>query len=229
MAQHNVVEVHIAVCASQVFDFKTNYADALHEFLLESVEGIKGIYRVVVLLVGGRVVQHEQRPEAFECRLRGIAAHLLRLVTDDDGGVGGYHVDRTARGELVALGVDDAALLAFASFFHRGGESLGVDHHNAQSGIVGEGIEFVQSRTVVDKPAGFLAVMLHEVIFKHPETLGNALANGDARYHNDELRPTVAFVEFKHRFDVDISLAGAGFHFHIKAHRSEFVGDGECL
>ena len=176
-----------------------------------------------------RVVEYKQRAEAFESRLCGIAAHLLRLVHDDDGAVGRNHVDRPARGELIALGVDDAALLAFASFFHRGGECLGVNHHNAQSGIVGEGIEFVQSRTVVDKPAGFLAVMLHEVVFEHAETLCHTLADGDARYHDDKLRPTVAFVELKHRLDVNVGLTSAGFHLYIEAHRTEFVGGGKSL
>ena len=71
--------------------------------------------------------------------------------------------------------------------------------------------------------------MLHEVAFEHTETLGYTLTDGYTRHYDDKLRPTVAFVEFKHRFDVDISLAGAGFHLHIEAHRSESVGGGKSL
>ncbi len=74
-------------------------------------------------------------------------------------------------------------------------------------------VELIEVRAVIDKPTRFLAVLLHEVIFKHTERLGYALADSDARHNDNELRPTVEFVEFKHRLDIDIGLAGADFNF----------------
>ena len=50
---------------------------------------------------------------------------------------------KVTRGELVTLGVDDAALLAAATLFQRCCKCLSVDDHYTQSGILREGIEFV--------------------------------------------------------------------------------------
>ena len=65
--------------------------------------------------------------------------------------------------------------------------------------------------------------MLHEVFFEHTERLGNSLADSDAWHNDDKLRPAVEFVEFKHRFDIDISLACTGFHLDIEVDGAEAV------
>ena len=45
----------------------------------------------------------------------------------------------------------------------------------------------------------------------------HALTNRNGRDDHDKLAPAVFFVQLEHRFDVDIRLARAGFHFNIKA------------
>ena len=86
-------------------------------------------------LVRGRVVQHKQRLEFGQRRLRDLALHLLGLIHDDNRMVGGNHINRPAAAEFVALRVNDAALLAASPFLHRGGKSLCIDNHHVQPGI----------------------------------------------------------------------------------------------
>ncbi len=46
------------------------------------------------------------------------------------------------------------------------------------------------------------------------ETLLHALADGDARHHDDELAPAVAAVQFVHRLDVGVGLARTRLHLY---------------
>ena len=192
--------------------------DALDEPLAVSVQGIEGIDGVVFGLVRGRVVECEQRVEALQGGLCGGTFHLLGLVHDYDGMIGGNHVDGAAAGKLVALVIDDAALLAAAALLERGGKGLSVDDHHVQPGVAAELVKLLQVAAVIDEPAGFLAVILHEVFLKHVETLGHTLADGYAGHHNDEFAPAEAAVEFKHRFDIDIGLARTRFHLDVECH-----------
>ena len=87
-----------------------------------------------MLGMGSRVVEGEQRIEVLQCLLRHIAAHLLRLVQNNDRTVCLDNIDWAARAEFIPLGVDDAGFLALAVLFQRGGKRLRVDDHHIDAG-----------------------------------------------------------------------------------------------
>ena len=91
--------------------------DTLYQFLSISIQGIERINGIVLGLVGSRVVEHEQRIETLDTRLRSIAFHLLWFVHNDDGMISGYHINRSATSELIPFGVNDASsLIPFLAF-----------------------------------------------------------------------------------------------------------------
>lgn len=61
------------------------------------------------------------------------------------------------------------------------------------------------------------------MFFEHTERLGHTLADSDARHNNDELRPVVELVEFKHRLNIDVGLACTGFHLDVEVDGAEAV------
>ena len=87
---------------------------------------------------------------------------------------------------------------------------MGIDNHNIQASVAAELVKLLQVAAVVDEPASLFAVILHEVFFKHIETLGNSLTDGDARHHDDELGKAVGFIQLQQGTQVNIGLAGAG-------------------
>ena len=54
------------------------------------------------------------------------------------------------------------------------------------------------------------------MFFEHIKTLCYTFTNSDTWHNNDELTPAEATVKFKHCFDIDVCLTGAGFHFDVK-------------
>ena len=82
----------------------------------------------------------------------------------------------------------------------------------------------LQIGAVVDKPAGLLAVILHEVVFEHPETLGHSFADGDAGHHDDEFRPAVPLVHLEHRLDIDVGLSRTGLHLDVETAGAQSSG-----
>ena len=86
--------------------------------------------------------------------------------------------------------------------------------------------ELVQVGAVVDEEAGFLAVMLHKVICGDFEGLFHALTNCNGGNDHDKLAPAVLLVQLKHRLDIDIGFARAGFHFNIKAATPQIFDKG---
>ncbi len=50
------------------------------------------------------------------------------------------------------------------------------------------------------------------MVLRNLKGLVHALANGDGRHDNDELRPAVVLVQFIHRLDVGVGLADTRFH-----------------
>ena len=82
------------------------------------------------------------------------------------------------------------------------------------------GAEIVQLRqvlAVVNEEPCLFAVVFHEVVFGDLEGLIDALADRYGRDYHNEFAPAVAFVQLKNGFDVNIGLAGSGFHFHVEA------------
>ena len=55
------------------------------------------------------------------------------------------------------------------------------------------------------------------------ERFRNAFANGNARHHDDELRPAVARIELEHGLGIHVRFARACFHFHVKFHCAQIM------
>ena len=132
--KNDLLKVEVAVRATEVLDLKALDLDLLDQPLVEGVQRIQHIDEVVMLGVGSRVVEGEQRIEVLQCLLRHIAAHLLRLVQNNDRTVRLDNIDRSAGTELIPFGVDDAGFLTLAVLFQRGGKRLRVDDHHIDAG-----------------------------------------------------------------------------------------------
>ena len=177
----------------------------------------------MLLLVGRRVVDREKGIETCDAFLCGITAHLLRLVKDNDWPVLGNDVDRLAASEVITLSIDNKAGLVLCPLLHVTGKGLGVDDHHLEAAFAREAVKELQVLAAVDKKAGFLAILLHEVVLHGLKALVDALADRDAGDDNDKLGPAVALVELKHGLDVDIGLSGASLHLDIELHPAELV------
>ncbi len=208
-------EVDVAVGSLQVLQFEAHHLYLLHQFVVVGIEGIEHIHRVVVLLVGGGVVEREEGIEGFEGGLRGVASHLLRLVEDDDRVVCGKHGDWFAGAELISLAIYYTGCLVFCSFFYCV-ESLSVDNHHANVVRLREGIDVVETAAVINKITCLFAVLLHEVVYGDVETLLHSFADGYTRYDYDKFCPTIMLVQFKHGLDIDVGLSCSCFHLHVE-------------
>ena len=149
LAHDHVLQVEVAVCGPHVAQLEALDLDALHKPLVVGVEGVQLIDQVVdgrataIAQDRGRIAQAEQWVEAADAVLRGLAAHLLRLVLNDDGTVGGDDVDGPAALEAVLLFKDLAGILVLGALLHGGVERLHVDDHAADAIVLGEGIKIV--------------------------------------------------------------------------------------
>ena len=54
------------------------------------------------------------------------------------------------------------------------------------------------------------------MVLGYVETLFHSFTYGNAWHYDDKLCPTVAFVQLKHRLDIDVCLTGTGLHFYIE-------------
>ena len=177
----------------------------------------------MLYLVRGGIVQREQWFEQAYARLRGLAAHLLRLVQDHDRMARTDHVDRAARAEIVTFREDDSRVLATPVLLHGRVERLHVDDHHLDVRGLGELVQPVQIRRVVDEGVQFLPIALVavaagrvEIVACHVQRFGDALADGDGRDHDDELRPAIPAVQFEHGLRVHERFARAGLHLHVQ-------------
>ena len=91
-----------------------------------------------------------------------------------------------------------------------------IDNHHIDAGIAAERVYLCQIAAVIDKVTGFLAVLLHEMVFQHRKTLIHTFTDSDTWHHNDELRPAIAFIQLKHSLDIDVCLTRTRFHLYIE-------------
>ena len=147
----------------------------------------------------------------------------MRFVHNDNRAVCCKNINRFAACKFVTFGIDNLAFFIVRPLFHGTGERLRVNNHYVDSSIARIGINLLQVRTVIDEPLGLFAVVFKEMRLQHFETFGDAFADGDTRHHHDELAPTISLVQLEHRLDIDIRLAGAGFHFDVKVHKSKIL------
>ena len=164
----------------------------------------------MTISVRSRIIEAEKRIELLEARLCGIAAHLLRLVQDQDRSALLDDVDGTAAAELVKLDADAARILSARV------ECLRVDDHDVKICALREMVNLGEVLGIVDEETRLLAVMLHEMLLHDGETLLHALANRNARHDHDELRPAILLIQFEHGLDIHIGLSCARFHLHIE-------------
>ena len=165
----------------------------------------------MLVFVCGGIVQGKQRVEVFQRILRCGSAHLLRFVEDQNGPVGSDDIYRLSAAEVVQFFTDSAGVRT------TGVECLNVDNHNIDTRAGAEIVQLRQVLAVINEEPCLFAVVFHEVVFGDLEGLIDALADRYGRDYHDEFAPAVAFVQLENGFDVNIGLAGSGFHFHVEA------------
>ena len=108
--------------------------DLLDQLQLEGAHRVEPVDEVVGIAVRGGVAQGAERIERLD-RLLGLVGgvHALRLVDDDDGPRRLDELDGLAAGELVALLVDDVALLLFLGAGEVLAEGVDVDDQDLQA------------------------------------------------------------------------------------------------
>ena len=223
--KHNVFEIKILACAGKVLYLKALDLNLLDEFLIERIQSVKYIDKVVLLCVRGRVVQAEQRIEVLKSFLRDLTAHFLRFVQNDNRSVRLDNINRAAGTELITLGIDNTSFLALAVLFQRGGKRLRIDNHDINAGAGGEVVQLVQVGAVVDEEASLLAILLHEMVGGNLESLIDALTNCNTRHDHNELAPPVKLVQLKHGLDVDIGFTRTGLHLYVERAASDITDE----
>ena len=235
LGQDNLFQEHIMVSATEILYLKALDLNPLYQTLVVGFQCIQNIHKIMLLLMGSGVIDGEQRIEVFQGFLGHFTAHFLRFIQNDDGIVGCNHINGAAGTKLVTLGVDNSgccvtlAALHIFGLVHRGRKCLGIDYHYINPSRGGEGIQLVQIGAVVNEETGFLLVVLHEVFRCILEGLINALPNGNAGNHHNELAPAVLLVQLKHGFDVNIGFARACFHLHIQIDPAQLPDKGSIL
>ena len=144
-----------------------------------------------------------------------VAVHALRLVDDDDRPRRLHELDGLAPGELVALLVDDVALLLCLGAGEVLAEGVDVDDEDLQRVAGGELAQPVHLLGVVDEVLeGQVVVERAEVLGGDLDVLEHAFADRDAGHDDDELLEAVAPRQLEDRAQVDVGLARAGLHLH---------------
>ena len=212
----NAFKIEVFIRTTEVLNLKSLNLNFLYKSLIESVQSIQHVNKVVLSAMRCRIVDGKQRIEVFKCLLRYVAPHFLRLVKNDNRSVCLDNVDRTTGCKLITLGIDNSRFLALAVLFQRGCKRLRVDDHDVNTGARRETVELVEVCTVIDEESRLFAIVLHEVLRGNLKGLLYALADCDGRNNYDKLAPTVTLVKLKHRFDINVGFTGTGFHFHVK-------------
>ena len=160
--------------------------------------------------VGGGVAQRTERIHRFQ-RLSAApghaAVHALRLVHNQNRAGCANEVYRLFAPRSFILLVDgiDVGLVDGADSHHHyldvraGGEGANPPHPR---GIV---YEMVERRARVERA---------KVVAHHLQRLVDALFDGYGRHDYDELGEAVPLVQLEYRPQIDVSLAGSGFHLH---------------
>jgi len=126
--------------------YGAGHDDLFHEPKFKRPYGIEPIDQIVGVLVRGRVAECAQWIQGLNRLLRLVCAvHRLRLVDDDDGSRRLDELNRLPTGELVALFVDDVALLLGLRPGEILAECVDIDDENLQRVPGGELAESVDA------------------------------------------------------------------------------------
>ena len=215
--KYDLLQIQITVRSAEVLDLKALDLNFLDQPFVEGIQRIQHIHQIVPFDVGGGIVEREQRVEIFQRLLRYIAAHLLRLVQNDDRAVCLNNINRAAGTELIPFGIDNTGFLALAILFQRGGKRLRVDNHHIDAGVGRKVVELVQVGAVINEEPCFLSVILHKMVGGDLKGFLHALTDCNRGNDHNKLAPAVLLVQLEHGFDVDIGFAGAGFHLNVQA------------
>ena len=212
-----MLQIQITVRAAEVLDLKALDLDFLDQPLVEGIQRIQHIHQIVPFGVSGGIVEREQRVKVLQRLLRNIAAHLLRLVQNDDRAVCLNNINRAAGAELIALRVNDARLFTASVLFQRGCKRLRVDDHHIDAGVGRKVVKLVQVGAVINEETRFLSVILHKMVGGDLKRLFHALTDRNGGNDHNKLTPAVLLVQLEHGFDIDIGFACAGFHLNVQA------------
>ena len=215
--KYDLLQIQITVRSAEVLDLEALDLNFLDQPFVEGIQRIQHIHQIVMLCVGGRIVEREQRVEIFQCLLRYIAAHFLRLVQNNDRTVRLNNINRAARAELIALRVNDARLFAASVLFQRGCKRLCVDDHHIDAGVGRKVVKLVQVGAVINEEPCFLSVILHKMVGGDLKGFFHALTDRNGGNDHNKLTPAVFLVQLEHGFDVDIGFTSAGFHLNVQA------------
>jgi len=198
--------------------------------LLVGVHRVQAVDHIVFFHVGGRVAQRAQRVHTRHGLLAApvdTTVHTLWLVHDHDRPRGAHQVDGLLAAGLLAGAVHHVlALLAAQRLVGLFGGSLLLvaelvdgahrDDHDLQIGAGGKVAHMAQpGRVVLEELVALGAgVQRLEVLSRNLQRLVDAFLDGHRRHHDHELGEAVDAVQLKGGFQVDIGLAGAGFHLH---------------
>ena len=170
----------------------------------------------------GGIVHGKQRTEVRHRPLRHIAAHLLRLVQNQNRIELADDVDRPPGAKALLLRIDDTGRLVAAAsvfvlaFIQRCRERLRVDDHDADFRIPREFVQKPQVTAVVDEEVRHFVVIFTEMLHRVLEGAFDAFADGDARHDDDIFRPAKPFVQFEDGLDIDVGLAGPRLHLDVQ-------------
>jgi len=199
--------IRLVVC---VFDGGRRYFDLFDQPLLVRVHRVQPMDHVVLVHVRSGIAQGAERIHGIERCLTGAgqaAVDALRFVHDDDRPRRLDQVDGLFTAGLLAVLVEVVHILLVdrADGHHHdldlraGGE---VTHLTELGGVIEEIVEGHTGIEPLEVLLGNLQGLVHAFLDRH---------GGD---HNHELRESITLVQLEDRTQVDVSLAGAGLHFH---------------
>ena len=171
------------------------------------------------LSVRGGVSQDHQWLEPHQRFDRLLPLHFLRFIQNQNGLVTPDNVNGFSGLKIVQFIIDASCI------FPGGIEGLDIDDHGVYPGIRRKTFQIVQLLGVVDEIPDALSVVLEKMFCCHLKGFMNALANRNTGHHDDELTPAKPCIQFKHGFDIAVSLTGARFHLDIEIDPANFIAD----
>ena len=202
------LEIDIAVrCrASRLRD--AFYRDLLDKPLVVCLHRVQAINHVVdaVRSVRGGIAQSKQRMKFFQPLFCLRAFDRLWFINNEDRICFGNNIYGAAGAELVQLHINAPCVLALCI------ERLHVDDHHIDGTVGGKAVDLGQLRGIINKKADLLSVFLGKMLLRHLKGLVHSLPDRYARDNDDELAPSVMFVQLVHGLDVSVRLAHARFH-----------------
>ena len=207
----NILQKQVAVCSPEILDIEALDLDLFDQLHPVGVQRIQNIHQIMMLFMGGGIIQHKQWIEFLQGFLRLFAAHFLRFVQNHNGPVGLDHIDGPASAKILRqLHVDPSGILT------PGIEGLYINNHNRKICAGTESVNVRQIFGVIHKEPCLFPVLLHEVILHHLETLLHSFPDGNGGDYHNELAPPILLIQLEHGLDVNIGLSCTRFHFHIQ-------------